>query len=316
MNYNGIFKEQIEAFILEKRSLGYKYIREEEIMEDFDKYTIKENINSNILSKDLIINWIDTHNVKLITKKHYGDIMREFGKYLFKLDNSSFILPNKYYPIKSDFKAYIYSNDELNRFFKSIKTNFMVDDIQKQSLYYLIFQLLYTTGMRVTEVLTIKINNIDFNNKSILLEDCKNGNERIIYFKESIFNLVVDYHNKYNNQKNTDNYFFTIKNNKQLNRNLVYSNFRKILILSDIVHNEFGPRVHDFRHTMAVYSFKNALDNSDDLLNFLPILSAYLGHKDIYATEKYLHLVSDMYPDIRNKIECYDNFKVKEFINE
>jgi len=59
----------------------------------------------------------------------------------------------------------------------------MVDNIQKQGLYYLIFQLLYTTGMRVTEVLTIKINNIDFNNKSILLEDCKNGNQRIIYLK-------------------------------------------------------------------------------------------------------------------------------------
>ena len=316
MKYNGIFKELIEAFILEKRSLGYKYTREAEIMEEFDKYTIKENVTSNILSKTLIINWIDTHNVKLITKKHYGDIMREFGKYLFKFDNSSFILPNKYYPIKSDFKAYIYSYNELNRFFKSIKINFMVDDIQKQSLYYLIFQLLYTTGMRVTEVLTIKINNIDFNNKSILLEDCKNGNERIIYLKESIFNLIVDYHNKYNMQKNIDNYFFTIKNNKQLNRNLVYSNFRKILILSDIVHNEFGPRVHDFRHTMAVYSFKNAVDNNYDLLTFLPILSAYLGHKDIYATEKYLHLVSDMYSDIRNKIECYDNFKVKEFSNE
>ena len=316
MNYNGIFKEQIEAFILEKRSLGYKYIREEEIMEEFDKYTIKEKITSNILSKDLIINWIDTHNVKLITKKHYGDIMREFGKYLFKFDNVSYILPNKYYPIKSDFKAYIYSNDELNRFFKSIKNNFIVDDIQKQSLYYLIFQLLYTTGMRVTEALTIKINNIDFNNKSILLEDCKNGNERIIYLKESIFNLIIDYHNKYNIQKNIDNYFLTIKNNKQLNRNLVYSNFRKILILSDIVHNEFGTRVHDFRHTMAVYSFKNAVDNNYDLLTFLPILSAYLGHKDIYTTEKYLHLVSDMYPDIRNKIECYDNFKVKEFSNE
>ena len=96
MKYNGIFKEQIEAFILEKRSLGYKYTREAEIMEEFDKYTIKESVTSNILSKTLIINWIDTHNVKLITKKHYGDIMREFGKYLFKFDNSSFILPNKY----------------------------------------------------------------------------------------------------------------------------------------------------------------------------------------------------------------------------
>lgn len=316
MKYNGIFKDEINDFILEKRSLGFKYIRESEIMEEFDEFTIKENITSNILSKELIINWIDNHNVKLITKKHYGDIMREFGKYLFKFDNSSYILPNKYYPIKSDFKAYIYSNNELDRFFRAIKTKFMVNNIQKQDLYYLIFQLLYSTGMRVSEVLSIKIDNIDFNNNSILLEDSKNGNERIVYLKDSIINLIIEYHNQYNKQKNSKNFFFTIKNNKQLDRNLVYSNFRKILNLSSIIHNEFGPRVHDFRHTMAVYSFKNALDNNYDLLTFLPILSAYLGHKDIYATEKYLHLVSDMYPDIRNKIEIYDNFKVKEFNNE
>lgn len=316
MKYNGIFKDEINDFILEKRSLGFKYIRESEIMEEFDEFTIKENITSNILSKELIINWIDNHNVKLITKKHYGDIMREFGKYLFKFDNSSYILPNKYYPIKSDFKAYIYSNNELDRFFRAIKTKFMVNNIQKQALYYLIFQLLYSTGMRVSEVLSIKIDNIDFNNNSILLEDSKNGNERIVYLKDSIINLIIEYHNQYNKQKNSKNFFFTIKNNKQLDRNLVYSNFRKILNLSSIIHNEFGPRVHDFRHTMAVYSFKNALDNNYDLLTFLPILSAYLGHKDIYATEKYLHLVSDMYPDIRNKIEIYDNFKVKEFNNE
>lgn len=316
MKYNGIFNNEIEAFILEKRSLGFKYIRESEIMEEFDKFTIKQNITTNILSKELIINWIDSHNVKLITKKHYGDIMREFGKYLFKFDNSSYILPNKYYPIKSDFKAYIYSTDELNRFFKSIKTSFMVNNLQKQTMYYLIFQLLYATGMRVSEVLSVKIDNIDFNNNSILLETSKNGNERIVYVKDSIIKLVSEYHNQYNKQKYSNDFFFTIKNNKPLNRNLVYSNFRKILSLSGIVHNEFGPRVHDFRHTMAVYSFKNALDSNYDLLNFLPILSAYLGHKDIYATEKYLHLVSDMYPDIRNKIESYDNFKIKVINNE
>lgn len=316
MKYNEIFKNEIKAFILEKRSLGFKYIRESEIMEEFDKFTIKQNITTNILSKKLIINWIDSHKVKLITKKHYGDIMREFGKYLFKFDNSSYILPNKYYPIKSDFKAYIYSNNELDKFFRAIKTKFMVNNIQKQDLYYLIFQLLYSTGMRVSEVLSVKIGNIDFNNNSILLETSKNGNERIVCLKDSIINLIIEYHNQYNRQKNSDNFFFTIKNNKQLDRNLVYSNFRKLLNLSGIVHNEFGPRVHDFRHTMAVYSFKNALDNNYDLLTFLPILSAYLGHKDIYATEKYLHLISDMYPDIRNKIATYDNFKVKEFNNE
>ena len=35
----------------------------------------------------------------------------------------------------------------------------------------------------------------------------------------------------------------------------------------------------------------------------LPILSTYLGHKNIYATEKYLRLTSEMYPNILDKVE-------------
>ena len=45
--------------------------------------------------------------------------------------------------------------------------------------------------MCVTEVLTIKINNIDFNNQFILLEECKNGNERIIEILDIIDELIV-----------------------------------------------------------------------------------------------------------------------------
>ena len=47
MNYNGIFKEQIEAFILEKRSLGYKYIREENGKELDLGEALKRQLTSN-----------------------------------------------------------------------------------------------------------------------------------------------------------------------------------------------------------------------------------------------------------------------------
>lgn len=62
-----------------------------------------------------------------------------------------------------------------------------------------------------------------------------------------------------------------------------------------------GPRVHDWRHTFAVRSFKQMIDRGLDMYVALPILSTYLGHKTIYATERYVRLTMEMYPDISEK---------------
>jgi integrase len=62
-----------------------------------------------------------------------------------------------------------------------------------------------------------------------------------------------------------------------------------------------GPRVHDWRHTFAVNSFKQMIDNKIDMYVSLPILSVYLGHKTIMATERYLRLTVSMYPYLNEK---------------
>ena len=52
---------------------------------------------------------------------------------------------------------------------------------------------------------------------------------------------------------------------------------------------------------MAVYSFKQLTDSGLDMYVALPILSAYLGHKTIFATEKYVRLTLQMFPYIEEK---------------
>jgi len=40
-----------------------------------------------------------------------------------------------------------------------------------------------------------------------------------------------------------------------------------------------------------------------DLYAFLPVLSAYLGHSSIHATQRYLRLTAELYPDLLKQIE-------------
>lgn len=55
---------------------------------------------------------------------------------------------------------------------------------------------------------------------------------------------------------------------------------------------------------MAVYSFKQLTDSGLDMYVALPILSTYLGHKTIFATEKYVRLTLQLFPYIEDKFRC------------
>ena len=52
---------------------------------------------------------------------------------------------------------------------------------------------------------------------------------------------------------------------------------------------------------MAVYSFKQMTDSGLDMYVALPVLSTYLGHKTIFATEKYVRIALQLFPYIEEK---------------
>lgn len=60
---------------------------------------------------------------------------------------------------------------------------------------------------------------------------------------------------------------------------------------------------HDLRHTFAVHSLAKMAEEGMDLYCSLPILSTYLGHQSLRATNNYVRLTSEMYPELIRKID-------------
>jgi len=59
-------------------------------------------------------------------------------------------------------------------------------------------------------------------------------------------------------------------------------------------------RLDLLRHTFAVHSLMKMTKSGYDLYYTLPILSTYMGHKSIGATEQYVRLTEEMYPELLN----------------
>ena len=116
--------------------------------------------------------------------------------------------------------------------------------------------------------------------------------ELLIQFTYKCFYLYKD-----------DDYIFPYIAKTRKNGRRIYELHRLLLQHAGIpyIGGGHGPRIHDWRHTFAVRSFKQMIDHGMDMYVALPVLSTYLGHKTIYATERYIRLTLDLYPYIAEK---------------
>jgi len=106
---------------------------------------------------------------------------------------------------------------------------------------------------------------------------------------------------------NTDSLFFPGPFRKAYSIGTFYHIFRHGLYESGIPHSGRGkgPRLHDLRHTFAVHCLERWYRQGDDLNARLPLLSAYLGHKKLSYTQRYLRLTPKIFPDINARLEAY-----------
>ena len=298
---NSILKNEINSYINYKRTNNYKYVSEEKLLRSFDKFLLIKNIKEKILDKNILLEFLNKTKCKDRTKARNASVLRQFSIYLNNIyDNKSYVLPIGYFNSKYNFKAHIFTKEERNKIFNSINNGYLKRNLKKQKQVYIITLLLFKTGMRIGEVLTIKRNNIDFNKSSILIENTKNGFDRLIVVNDKMINILKEYDEEYNNDYN---YFFENNYKSLYSVGCFGEIFRKILFEAKIMHTENGPRVHDIRHTFCVNSLKQALDRGEDINSFLPILSKYVGHRSIESTLKYLQLTSELFTDIRNVSE-------------
>ena len=100
-----------------------------------------------------------------------------------------------------------------------------------------------------------------------------------------------------------ENWFFIKPDGSQMNQGSAYRWFRRILFSANISHGGRGrgPRLHDLRHTFSVHSLVSMSESELDLYYALPILSTYLGHQSLDATDMYVRLTAEMYPDLIKK---------------
>ncbi len=304
MEYHGVNALFIKQYIEFKRNLGYAF-KNTYTFSMFDRFTVDNSVTTIGLTKELAEKWAEKRpNESDVTKyKRVNDIIN-FSVYLNHLGYHSYI-PRQMKTYRTTFTPYIFSQEELKSFFAASDTIEVYGATTIKYILPIIFRVIYGCGLRANEALSLKCADVHLDNKYIIIREPKNGHDRMLPISDSLADICTLYQKRYLNRHSKENYFFAQKSMQKYTNDNLYEWFRKILWKAGISHGGrgIGPRVHDFRHSFSVHSLESMSRNGLDLYYSLPILSNYLGHQSLEATDKYVRLTSEMYPELIKEVD-------------
>lgn len=152
----------------------------------------------------------------------------------------------------------------------------------REKMHYqlkIIFALYYGCGLRLSEGAKLRIQDIDFERKTVFVEKGKNYKDRFVPMSEGVFKALEDYiYNFRNTCKAPHNrLFLSVKNdlNKLLKHLQNTCNDKQI--------QQKRLSMHVLRHSIATHLLQNGMSIEN--------ISLFLGHSSLESTQIYTHLV-------------------------
>lgn len=295
--FTGIYKDIFISYLNYKRSLGFTYdistIRE---LEKLNLYLNRFCQDEIILTEEMTRGYVETKRNLSSKSIHSCECrVRQLGIFLKQMGYKNiYVYPENHVKVITDFVPYVFSREEIKKIFEATNSIKSIKNNSTKLFYQTLLRLLYATGMRISEALSLKIHDINLNKGIITVHAGKGHVSRLIPVSSSMLQWLKAYYSQYG--KYHKEYFFESPAGAKRNRSPVGYYFqKKILTVAGIPRkpDNTGPRLHDLRHTFACHCLDRMIADGKDPYCALPYLSTYLGHKGIESTEKYLHLTEE-----------------------
>lgn len=317
---NSYFKKYLCGMIRQQQAFGYKYENQISMLIAFDRFMCERYPDQNELTKEIAEAWVEENGIYGERARRRALIIRQFGEYLQQKGISAYLHPKRKYRAPEKYIPYIFTQEQIKSlFYYADEAALQRKQGKTHRMMPMILKILYGCGLRRSEAMNLKKRDFDLEIGVLKIWDSKNHKDRLIPMSSSLWEQTIQFVQKYGKDMPPEAYLFSETGETPFSSEIIYNRFRDILFECGIPHRGkgYGPRLHDLRHTFAVHSLKQLADSGEDLYTILPVLSKYLGHSSVSATQYYLRLTSEMYPDVINRMEAnFGDIYPEVFINE
>ena len=289
------FSERFTSFLEYRVARGFKHETYLPHLMKFDRWCMEQRPENTTLDRGLVHDWIDDDSASAYEISYRAKTMRQIGKYLGALGEDTYILPDRYAPIKSKAVPYVFTDSELAALFAAIdalpptRSEPFLNEIAPS-----LFRLTYTCGLRPNESRELLSENINLSTGEILITHTKLNKERIVVMSDDMLAFANKYDLRRRVFSNGSTYFFPSINGGAIKSDTIHSAINKAWSNADLPGKyPQKVRVYDLRHRFASACLNRWLDNGENLMAMLPFLREYMGHNRLSATAYYIHILPE-----------------------
>ena len=254
---------------------------------DFLSWLNKRNIQDYKEISELVVNeyvaYLFNKALKSSTVNRKISSLKSFYLFLIKKKIiSSSPLSEIITPKKEHYLPSSMSEDEVERLLRSPNIELDIENRDKAMI-----EMLYATGMRISELINLKITDIDLE-RSVLKVLGKGSKERLIPFGEKALDSLNSYLEK--RKKSLAKEVFISNRGKKMTRTAFWQRI-KIYLSREGLKDSISP--HTLRHAFATHLLNRGAD--------LRSVQLLLGHSDLSTTQIYTHIAKQRLGEVLKK---------------
>lgn len=284
-------RSALDEYLTVRRALGYKLLLEGRLLWRFVEFA--EHADADYITTELALKWATqpAHAQPCQWANRLG-MVRRFARYCHPNDPRTVVpspdlLPHQYRRVA----PYLYSDEQIIRLLKAARQLPSTIGLRPHT-YATLFGLYVATGLRANEALHLNRDDVDLLNGVLMIRDSKFGKTRFVPLHPSTQRALQRYAGLRDRLCRTPGSprFFLSDRGTRVTYDMLRWTFVKVshqigLRAPDDSH---GPRLHGFRHRLAIKTLLKWHRGGVDVERHLPELSTYLGHAHITDTQWYL----------------------------
>lgn len=157
----------------------------------------------------------------------------------------------------------------------------------KNYKHKLMIQLAYGSGLRVSEVINLKVSDINFEENTIKIIQSKGRKDRLTILPAKIKDQLL----KFSAYKDNSNYLFESERGGKLTTRTIQKIFSRAKNLNDI---DKKVSFHSLRHSFATHLMESGVN--------IKIIQSLLGHTSVKTTERYLSVSKSLLNNITSPL--------------
>jgi integrase len=280
-----------DEYLAVRRALGYKLRLEGRLLRRFVDFT--ERSGADYITTELALSWA-TQPVHAQPSQWANRLAmaRRLARYCLPNDPRTVVLPPDLLPHKYRRVApYIYSDEEIIRLLKAARQLPSTTGLRPHT-FATLFGLYVATGLRANEALHLVRDDVDLVNGVLTIRDTKFSKTRYVPLHPSTQRALQRYarlRDRFCRNPSSSRFFLSDRGTR-----VTYDMLRWTFV--KVSHqiglrgpgDSHGPRLHGFRHRLAINTLLKWYRRGVDVERHLPALSTYLGHAHITDTQWYL----------------------------